>query len=333
MSERTRKTSFEDHLTMVTQSHTKTASAKPTQGQDMLSRLAAELGMTKSAADGEGAASVTAPAAPTAEGEKSPAAATPAAANPAVVSATEAVAVPQAVMAGMSNEEQIAGEVPAGIAVVTPIVGSGTGDAQTLIGFNRTDEATAAAAEGEGGVGPAAESAEAEKVGRLMAHAFNDELNKMAQANQYTEAVGILKEAGLLEGYNIKDEGIEKVAKVTEGFLEKIAENKSLTRDDIIGAANELIELQKQAEDAAEEGREEARALVKLAEAMEGGTEKVAQEEGEGEKEETEEEKKKREAEEAAAKEKEEGGEKVAALMKNPQIVAAVRVLKQHNLL
>jgi hypothetical protein len=289
----------------------------------MLSRLAAELGMTK-VAEGEGAA-VTAAAAPTAEGEKSPAAATPAGANPAVVSATEAVAVPQAVMAGMSPEEQIAGEVPAGVAVVTPIIGSGTGDAKTAIGLNRTDAATAAAAKGEGGVGPAAEGAEAEKVGRLMAHAFNDELNKMAQDNQYTEAVEILKVAGLLEGYSIKDEGIVKTATTSEGFLEKIAENKPLTKDDIVGAANELIELQKQAEFAAQEGRDEAQALVKLAEAM-----------ADDKDEETEDEKKKKADKAAADKEAAEdadGAEKVAALMKNPQVVAAVRVLKQNNLL
>lgn len=322
MSERKRASSFEDHMTMVTQSHTKTAAVKTTEGQDMLSRLAAELGMNKVAAEGEGAA-VTAAAAPTAEGEKSPAAATPASANPAVVAATEAVAVPQAVLAGMSPEEQIAGEVPAGVAVVTPVIGSGTGDAKTAIGLNRTNEATAAAAKGEGGVGPAAEAVEAEKVGRLMAHAFNDELNKMAQANQYTEAVEILKSAGLLDGYNLKDEGIVKTAATAEGFLEKIAENKPLTRDDMIGAANELIDLQKQAELAAEEGRDEARALVKLAEAMA----------DKDEPEETEEEKKKREEKEKADKDAEDGEEKVAALMKNPQVVAAVRVLKQNNLL
>jgi len=317
MSERTRKTSFEDHLNVVSQQHSKTASAKSTDGQDMLQRLAAELGMTKSAEE----AGVTAPAAPTAEGEKSPAAATPAVANPAVLAATEAVAVPQAVMAGMSNEEQVAGDQPAGLAVATPVIGSGTGDVMTAIGLNRTDEATMAAAE------PASkeDSVEAEKIGRLMAHAFNDELSNMAAYNQYSEAVDILKQAGILDGYKLNDEGIEKNAGATEGFLEKIAANQSLTRDDIVGAALELVDLQKQAALAAEEGRDEARALVKLAEEM-SGEKKDDEEEGEEEGEEggTE--------EEENAEEKKEG-EKVASLMKNPQVVAAVRVLKQNGLL
>lgn len=320
MSERTRKTSFEDHLSVVSQQHSKTASVKSNGGQDMLQRLAAELGMTKSAED---AAGVTAPGAPTAEGEKSPAEATPAMANPEVLSATEAVAVPQAVMAGMSNEEQLAGDQPAGLAVATPVIGSGTGDAQTVIGMNRTDEATAAAAEPTA----KADSIEAEKIGRLMAHAFNDELAKMAAYNQYSEAVDILKQAGLLDSYNLKDEGIEKNASATDGFLEKIAANQSLTRDDIVGAAVELIDLQKQAALAAEEGREEARALVKLAEEMSGEKKEGETEEEKGETDEEE-----SNEDESAAGEKKEG-EKVASLMRNPQVVAAVRVLKQNGLL
>jgi hypothetical protein len=99
-----------------------------------------------------------------------------------------------------------------------------------------------------------------------------------------------------------------------------------LTREDIIDAATQIVELQKQADDAEMQGRQEAHAFVELlAKMAEGDTE---------EKKETEDEKKKKEneKEETAAEEKKEE-EKMASLKNDPAVVGAVRILKSKGLI
>ena len=62
-----RKTSFDDHMEIVANGTEKTASVKDKSGNDFLDKIAAELGLNKEAQG------ITAPAAPAAEGEVSPA--------------------------------------------------------------------------------------------------------------------------------------------------------------------------------------------------------------------------------------------------------------------
>jgi hypothetical protein len=212
-----------------------------------------------------------------------------------------------------------------------PAIGAVDGKVTDSNLLNKDPLAAAAAAVGGGGeeVAPAV-AAEAEKIGRLMAKSFQETLEKQASDQEYTEALNLLNDSGLLAGYNLLDPSLTKTASVTEGFLEKIASKEKLTRGDIIGAAYELIDLQKQAEYAEEAGRQEARDLVEF-------LTKVA----EGDGEETEEEKKKREEEEETAAEKkkeEEAGEgseesKVAALLQDRDVVNAVQLLKSRGVI
>lgn len=321
-----RKTSFEDHLSVVEGEHSKTASARTSKGKEsLLDQLARELnfGHEKTAEEASGTG-VTAQGAPTAEGEKSPADASVAGAAPAVVTATDAVAVPQVVIAGGNPEEVAIGETPKetkpneGVAI-----SAGDGVVTDANNMHRTPEAVAAAAVGGGGeegaasVVDEAKTAEARQIGQIIARSFQNELEKIANDRQYSEALEILKEAGLLENYNIKDQGISKTASYEDGCLEKIAENKNLSRQDIINAAIELVEFQKEAANVEEQARQHARDLVKQ-----------AQEEAEEEKEEGEEEEKDEEEEK-----EEEGEKKVASLLQDKSVVNAIKVLKAKNLL
>jgi len=306
-----RKSHFEDHMQIIETGHSKSAAAKgkAAAGSDLLTKLAQELGLgeTEKAAEG-----VTAPAAPTAEGEVLPAASTIAEANPAVLAATDAVAMPQMAMAGGVPEIQEAGSAPNPETLVMPVISAADGNIQTASDLHRTPEAVAAAAE----------STEAEKIGKLIAQSFQREIEKTANDQEYTQALEILKEAGLLEGYNIKDNGMTKTA-AAEGFLDKIASMQKMTKDDIIGAAYELVDFNKQAADAEEQGREAARNLVEL-------MSKVAEESAECET-----------AAEEAAEEKEEETEegekeanlKIASLMSDPDVVQSVKILKSKGLL
>lgn len=307
-----RKSTFESHLSTIESSHSKTASMnqKAKSGNDLLTKLAEELGL------GEAPQSASAAALPgSVQPNLVPAASTVAEAAPTVLAATDAVAVPQVEMAGGVQAVVEAGSAPNPQPVVMPVISAADGNVQTASDLGRTPEAVAAAAE----------EVEAEKIGALIAKSFQDSIEKAAKDQEYAEALEILKEAGLLEGYNIKDVGMTKTASA-EGYLEKIANNQQLNRDDIIGAAYELIEFQKQAADAEAEGRQAAQNLVEL---MQKVAEDAAPAEG------TEEEKK----EEAAEEKKEEEGEdkeahlKMASLLSDPKVVEAVKTLKSKNLL
>ena len=328
MSETKRTSSFEMHMGMIGQS--KTASAHLGSSDDLLTRLAQELGVSKTAADESGVAHM-APAATDAN-------ATPLMANPTTVSATEAIAAPQLALKGGDAAEVAAGEQIAGLAVAMPIISDGTGRPYPVSTLTKTEEAAEAAQRGVGGEqsGPLESaavsqqtSAEAEKVGALIAKSFQETLQKQAEYQEYAAALQVLDSNGMLANYNITDvPAITKVA--SADCLEKIANNLPLTRQDIIGAAYEMIDLEKQAELAAEQGRADAQNLLTLI----GAIQKTA---AENEMEETEEEAKKKEEEakkegESEEQEKEEN-EKVSAMLGNKEVVSAVQILKKYNLL
>jgi len=329
----TRKSSFDDHMSTIEAAHSKTASVnqKASAGNELLAKLAAELGLgddknEAAAATAQGAPEAGAPAgestetdaAPKAEGEVVPAASGVTGAAPAVAAATDAVAMPQVAMAGGVPAVAEAGSAPNPEVVVMPVISAADGKAETANDLSRTPEAVAAAAEPTVKGDNSVEEKEAEKIGQLIAKSFQTSLEKSASDQEYSEALGILKEAGLLEGYNIKDEGVEKTAGAKEGFLEKIANMQQLTREDIVGAAYELVDFQKQAELADQSGREAAHEMVEL-------LSKVAEGSEENQTATTE--------KPAETKEGETAQEKVAGLLQDEEVVAAVKILKSKNLL
>jgi hypothetical protein len=251
--------------------------------------------------------------------------ATPAGANPAVVAATEAVENPQVVSRGGDPAEAVAGEQPAGLSAVIPIISDGTGTVINANELNKVDEAVEAATRGAGGKESGAldtaASTEATKVGTLIAQAFQAELDKTAQDQEYINALQILNDNGLLEGYQINDNPMTKTASVTGTGLDKLANKEKMERADIISAAYELIDLEKQAELVEEQGRQQARDLVAFVTKLGADTKEEAAAEDKTETEEKDEDKEKKDE------------EKVAALMQKPEIVNAVRILKENDLL
>jgi len=331
-----RKSRFEDHLNTIEAGYSKTAASrqKSDSGNNLLAKLAQELGLgddkneaakaTASGAPVAGAGSgetVTDPKAPAAEGEVIPAASGVTGASDAVSDATDAVAMPQVSLAGGVPAVMEAGSAPNPEVVVMPVISAADGVAQTATDLHRTAEAVVAAAEG-------GDAQEATKIGKLIAKAFQDELQKSAKDQEYTEALEILKEAGLLEGYSIKNPGLEKTAS-SEGYLEKIASMQKLSKDDIIGAARELVEFNKQAADAEEQGREAARNLVELFQKVAEESKEKDEEDKEGDEEDGE---KGKEGEEGEEGEKE-AHLKIASLLSDPKVVEAVKTLKAKNLL
>ena len=339
-----RSSSFEDHLNIVSSSHEKTASAN-SGSSDLLDKLAAQLGLGQEKVAMEG--SVTAPGAPVAEGEVHPATSSVAGAPAAVVSATEAVATPQTAIAGGNPAEAAAGEIPGATKPNEGLaISAGDGMVTDANNLHRTPEAVAAAAEGPdsdvgGDVAGAAKvapekagqmtypegqekMAEAKQIGEMIAKSFQETLQKEANDQDYSEALAIVKEAGFLEGYTIKDEGMSKTASVKDGYLEKLANKQSVNREDIIGAAVEYLDLEKQAEDADAQGRADAQALVGLVSEIQ----KTAGEEGE-----TPAATPAAAPAEAPAEVPPAGEEKLAGLLQNPQIVAAVKTLRENGVI
>ena len=290
----TRMSSFEDHLNIVESGREKTASSKISgkSGDTLLDKLASELGLS---------------GAPTAEGQKYVSTKDITGVAPAIDAATKGVTDPQLALAGTDLARMEAGMAPhlQGDINAPVAISTGTGDVQVAEGLNRTDAAVAAAAEDAGGKGdPEAgtkEAAEAVKVGELIARSFQQTLEKDAADAEYSQALNILDQAGLLSNYNIVDQSITKTASVEQiDVLEKIASNQPLTREDIVVGAMQYLEVEKLAAEADAEGR--ALAHQAVAEAME--QEKVA-------------------ADEQAEQ------EKIAALLKDEKVVAAVKVLKE----
>jgi len=316
-----RGSTLEEHMNIIGNAHEKTASAATGDKEDLLTRLANELDLPQ-----EKTANEDMGAAPYAEGEVSPADASVAGAAEPVVAATEGVTGQQLTLAGGNLAESAAGELPA---ATKPNEGTAAsaGDGNIVDGnsMHRTPEAVQSAAESPvsdtgGDVGSAAavtpdgasggtagnldqeKTAEANAIGKVIANSFQSELEKMAEDRQYSEALEILNGARILDGYKINDAGLDKTASVIEeGGLDKIANNESLSRRDIISAAYEYVDLEKQAEDADAAGRADAQ--LAFAEELEKQAEDLEEEEFEE-------------------------NEKVAQLLKDPEVVAATKVLK-----
>jgi hypothetical protein len=296
------KSSFEDHMRIVEGSHTKTASAK-TVTPSLLDKLAAE--MAGGAVDSTAKAAV-------------PDQSTVAEAAPAVVAATEAIAVPQTTIAGGNEAEKEKGMMPAPSKPAVFVIGDGDKKVTDAQNFSKEPAAVAEAAKNTGGSEKTSSDKEAEEIGRTMAHSYVTEMRKIAVDEQYDTAVGILKEAGLLDNYKV-DESLEKKASDEPSALDKIANKQPLTREDMVKAANEYVELSKQAEEADAFGRQKAHeyfdSLVKqAAEEMESEEEKD-EEEKKG--------KKKAEKEEGEKTASDESIEKAVAVLVKAGIVQA----------
>jgi len=255
------KTSFDDHMNMIAGSQ-KTASQKPVgNSPSLLQKLAEELGVGTTPVGGQVADATSAVSA----------------AAPAVEAATAAIADPQVAVAGGVPAVAAAGMVPAPVKPdEAQVVTSGDGTAKSINEFGKLPEAATAAA-GEDVVSNY-DTASAEKVGELIAESFVRNLEKIAHRQEYIQALGILKEAGLLDAYVIKDAGIEKTAAQEVDCLTKIANKESLSHDNIITAAEQYIEFVKTAEEAEKKGEKDADELVeKLNEAAEGEGEDLAE--------------------------------------------------------
>jgi len=249
------KTCFDDHMNMIAGAQ-KTASQKPVgNSPSLLQKLAEELGVGGIPTGGQVVDATSAVSA----------------AAPAVEAATAAIADPQVAVAGGVPAVAAAGMAPAAVRPnEAQVVTSGDGTAKSINEFGKLPEAAAAAA-GEDVVSNY-DTASAEKVGELIADSFVRNLEKIAKRQEYTQALGILKEAGLLDTYVINDTGIEKTAAQEVDCLTKIANKESLSQNDIITAANQYVEFVKIAEEAEKKGEEDADELVeKLNEAAEEG--------------------------------------------------------------
>jgi len=319
-----RSSSFEDHLSIVESGHSKTASKVLGKNDNsLLQKLAAELGMEpegkkpEEATAGkahEAAEMAAEKSAPSHQGERELAGENVAEASTEVAAATDGVAVPQIIAAGGDPARAAAGMMPHIVAPIgeQPVIATGEGTATDANQLHKTPESVAAGSRGVGGAQAGKlesaasatpglnEEKEAEKIGALIAKSFQATLEKQASDQEYAECLSFLKEAGLLSGYNIKDEGIAKTASFKEGALEKIANKQALTREDIVNAAYEYSEMQKSAADAEEQGRRDAHAVVEFVEAIKGENQDQ---------------------------------EKIAALMSDEGVVNAVKVLKAKNLL
>jgi hypothetical protein len=119
------------------------------------------------------------------------------AANPAVASATDAVAVPQEVAAGAALGEKPAGEVKKPAKSDSPTISSDASDVQTANEMNKEDAAIA-----EDISKTSSDVQYGRQVGKEMANAFYQEMEKRSFDEQYEYSRAILDEAGLLENYN-----------------------------------------------------------------------------------------------------------------------------------
>jgi len=330
---KTKKTTFEDHLNIV-EAGQKTASANAVDGDNqgsLLDKLASELddGSEKTAAE-----SVTDEAAPSNEGEVQPADSSVAGAAEPVVAATEGVATPQTEIAGGNNAEAMAGEQPAATKQNEgTAISAGDGKVTDANMLHKTPAAVAEAVEPTNKTASDDQIKEAEAIGTKIAEAFYGHIEKLAKDEEYTEALNLLDETGLLEGYNIKDSGMNKTAEEDNtDYLAKIAaKNETLTRDDIIGGARQYLGLVKEAQDAEEQGRQDARDLVAFLEEYE--QTKTAS----AETEKTAEAKPAEETPAAEAKEtkteKPAEETKVATLLKDKDVVSAVKLLKEKGVI
>jgi hypothetical protein len=315
-----RNSNFEDHLSIVENGHQKVASKMlgktEKENTSLLAKLAAELGLPEKESE-SAAVEKTEAGAPVAEGDRAEAGQDISSTSPEVAAQMAGVEDPQVAVAGGDPAMAAAGMAPHVVAPfgVSPMIATGEATMTMAQQLNKTPEAVAAGSRGAGGAQTgsldtaavaAPEKAEAEKIGQLIAESFQKTLEKAAADQEYTEALNYLSANGLFEGFEIKDAGMSKTASYEPGALEKIANKQALTREDVINAAYEYSDLEKQAAEAEQQGREDAHALVDFMSSME----KTGSENGE-----------------------DSDQEKIAELMKDPGVVSAIKVLKAKNLL
>lgn len=314
-----KRASFDDFLNSGTE---KVASVH--QGDDLLKRLTAaiydEEGAEKVAAEDksqdENNAAAKAPASPPkSENHKSEVGMADGnaltGASSEVSAAMESVETPAVAAAGADVLQVEAGHQP------KPTVRSdektkGTGiptDAKLKKGEGKTDSAVTPAAVSEAGALTDEQTKEAALLGEVICNNFMRALEKRAQAELYSESIGILKEAGFLEGYAINVDPMEKSAGVSEGCLEKLASGtESLTQGEVIGAAQEYLGFVKQASDVEEMARNDAREHYAA----------IVQQEQE---------------KNAGYLSEDEADALVKQAMSNPEIVRSVKTLQEHGIL
>lgn len=234
------KRHFEDFMTT---GQTKTASA-PVIKTDLLAKIASAIGEPNLADNAAAAAAVAnsgmatgVPGMPVmgqivnagAQSVGSPA--------PGVVEATDGLINPQIAAAGGNPAAQAVGSNP-GVGTVSPVrVSDGTvegGIEENMAIVNSVTNGSPVSAE------KTASLVDACDMGRAMARSYSDELQKIAFFQQYEEAASLLKQAGLLQGYDVA--GMDKTASADEFYaLDKLASGADLSFNDVICAANEYL--------------------------------------------------------------------------------------------
>lgn len=170
---------------------------------------------------------------------------------PEIVAATNAAYDPAVAMAGGDLAGMEAGSQPSQGAAAPVTVGDGTGDIDedmALVNNIINGAGVNNVSTGSRSVAKVASLTDAVQVGRAMARGYQAELAKMAADEDFDEAVGILKSAGILSNYQFIGE-TEKNASESEyeyvgtPCLDKIAGAQALTKDDIVGAAVEFLKI------------------------------------------------------------------------------------------
>lgn len=246
---------FDDFLTP-SGAGVKLASAGPIRAKsELLAKLASAVGAPNIADNAQAAAAVAStgsqtgvPGTPVIGQVINAADGSVAQAPQAALAATDGLINPQVQASGGDVNAMAAGSAP-GVGTVSPVrVSDATGAVEDDMAIvNSVTNGAPATAEKTASLLSACAS------GRAMARAYADELQKVAFVNQYTDAVGILKSAGLLDGYNLVDESMDKTASAPSfSCLEKLASGADLSYADIVGAASEYV-MYKQAEAAQQE--------------------------------------------------------------------------------
>ena len=199
---------------------------------DLMNKLAAfssEInGMSKEAADGQpGEGSVQ---------ENNRAVAEP---SKEVENVTDAVINPQVELGSPGAvEEAKAGDQPQPVAAVEPVVSHGMGKVTDGKNLGTTPESVELAKQ------PTSKSKTASDYSNDpagFARAFNEELEKIAEEKEATEAAVFLKEAGILEGYDFpmdKTASAQSDEEIVNAALQKIAKKDPITNAEIIKVAD-----------------------------------------------------------------------------------------------
>ena len=228
---------------------------------------------------------------------------------------------PQLAVKGGNPETQAAGMVSPGGDSTPPMIGDATGAAEPQILYNKDPAATAAALSNN--PTPVSGTPMKEASGRIddetltgykIADAIVGRLQQHEFEKRYVESRLLLKQAGYLKNISFNDENefaktaAQMFPEQVESCLDKLAnanQGTRITKKDIVDAAEELLWEQKVAEESAAQGEADA------AEVLEALQDEDEDEDGD------------LEALENALAVHESGV--------NPEVAAAVEVLKKHN--